>query len=471
MSFCIAKEASYWSKAGRAENILRDGQLRSASMKIFRCLLIAVALLATLLAVALGIAWVRTAPEALPEGSQSARRLAPGPHPVGNVELEWVDASRPTAAHGGFPGSPVRSFQVALWYPENAPGKHPLAVYSHGFVSSRHGGAYLAEHLASHGYVVVSADFPLTHIDAPGGPDSRDVIHQPADVSFLIDQVLALEGAEKLFEGEIDAERIGVFGLSLGGVTTTLVAFHPEWRDPRVTAAISIAGVGDVFGPRFFDHAEIPFLMIAGTADSIVDYELNALPIPDRTHGGGLLSIVGGTHIGFDQVAAGLMRVLGNPDTVGCRLGGADPEASPENPFSGLFGTPEQGLLDLVEYPPPCVKTFEKTMAAGRQQMLTTLVVRAFFESHFARDAGARADHQEFLARAGLWFATGGPCSSTSAPTLSSPWPKGCASTTRAMRASSPAAASPRRHASSFAATTPPTSSSAAARRCWTRPS
>ena len=368
-------------------------------MKLFRALLIAVALLAVLLAVGLGIAWVTTAPEALPEGSESAARLAPGPHPVGNVELEWVDAARPTAKNGDYPGSPSRSFQVALWYPEGAGGEHPLAVYSHGFVSSRHGGTYLAEHLASHGYIVVSADYPLTHMQAPGGPNIRDVVHQPADVSFLIDQAMALEGAERPFEGEIDAERIGVFGLSLGGITTTLVAFHPEWRDPRVAAAISIAGVGDVFGPRFFDHAAIPFLMIAGTADAIVDYELNALPIPDRTHDGGLVSIAGGTHVGFDQVAAGVMRLLGNPDAVGCRLGGADPEASPENPFSGLFGTPEQGLLEVAEYPTPCEKKFEWTMAAGRQQMLTTLAVRAFFESHFAREPGVRAEHEEFLVR------------------------------------------------------------------------
>ncbi len=368
-------------------------------MKAFRGLLIVVALLAALFAVALGIAWIRTAPGALPEGSESAARVAPGPHPVGNVELDWVDASRPTATNGDYPGSPERSFQVALWYPEGAPGGHPLAVYSHGFVSSRHGGTYLAEHLASHGYVVVSADYPLTHIQAPGGPNARDVVHQPADVSFLIDQAMALEGAERPFEGGIDAERIGVFGLSLGGITTTLVTFHPEWRDPRVAAAISIAGAGDVFGPRFFDHAAIPFLMIAGTADAIVDYEINALPILDRMHDGGLVSIAGGTHVGFSQVAAGVMRLLGNPDTVGCRLGGADPEASPENPFSGLFGTLEQGLLEVVEYPPPCVKKFEWTMAAGRQQMLTTLVVRAFFESHFARDPGVRADHGEFLVR------------------------------------------------------------------------
>lgn len=368
-------------------------------MRIVRGLLIAFAVLVALCAVVLAVAWIRTGPGTLPEGSTSAARLAPGPYTVGSSEFQWIDASRPTAANGEYPGSPERSFRVVVWYPEEAEGEHPLLVYSHGFVSSRHGGTYLAEHLASHGYIVVSADYPLTHIRAPGGPNAQDVVHQPADVSFLIDQAMALETAERPYQGEIDPERIGVFGVSLGGITTTLVAFHPEWRDSRVAAAISIAGAGDVFGPRFFDHVTIPFLMIAGTADAIVDYELNALPIPDRTQNGGLVSIAGGTHVGFTEVAAGVMRLLGNPDMVACRLGGADPEVSLDNPFSGLFGTPEEGLLEVTEYPPPCVKRFEKTMAAARQQMLTTLVVRAFFESHFAREPRVREDSEEFLVR------------------------------------------------------------------------
>lgn len=366
-------------------------------MKRLRRLLVALALGVVLLVAALGIAWLRSAPEPLPEGSESAARLAPGPHAVGRAEFEWVDASRPTAASGDYPGSPERSLPVWLWYPVGAAGPHPLAVYSHGFVSTRRGGSYLAEHLASHGYVVLAADYPLTSIDAPGSPNAADVAHQPADVSFLIDSVLALEGAERPFEGEIDAERIGVFGLSLGGVTTTLVAFHPEWRDRRVAAAIAMAGVGDVFGPRFFDHAEVPFLMISGTADAIVDYEANARPIPGRVRSGGLVTIAGGTHLGFDDFMSGVLRVLGDPDALGCRLAGADPDATPPNPFNGLFGTPEQGLLEVVEYPPPCVREFDDTMSAGRQQMLTVLAVRAFFESQFAREPEARAAHEEFL--------------------------------------------------------------------------
>jgi dienelactone hydrolase len=369
-------------------------------MKAVRILLVVLALLA----VGLVIAWLRTAPEGLPVGTESAVRLEPGPHPVGHVELEWVDASRPTAENGDFPGAPTRTFPVALWYPEGQGGPHPLVVYSHGFMSQRHGGSYLADHLASHGYVVVSTDYPLTNMGAPGGANFLDVVHQPADVSFLIDRVMGLDGAGKPFEGEIDPERIGVFGLSLGGLTTTLVAFHPEWRDPRIAAAISIAGPGNMFGPDYFDHAEVPFLMIAGTSDAMVDYELNAAPIPSRVRDGGLVTIAMATHTGFSSMAAGVMRLLGNPDTIGCRVVMAnfdDGDAAPgtgENPFDGLFGTPEQGLLDVSEAPAPCAETFEEGMAAGRPQMLTTLAVVAFFESQFALDPAERATHAAFLA-------------------------------------------------------------------------
>jgi len=43
-------------------------------------------------------------------------------------------------------------------------------------ISSLLGCTYLAEHLASHWYVVVSADYPLTHLQAPGGPNYLDVV-------------------------------------------------------------------------------------------------------------------------------------------------------------------------------------------------------------------------------------------------------------------------------------------------------
>ena len=338
-------------------------------------------------------------PEPLPPETESASRLAPGPYGVGREEFKWVDESRPTSANGNYPGSAGRSFPVTLWFPKSIGGRHPLLVFCHGLMSSRIGCTYLAEHLATYGYVVLSADFPLTNWQAPGGANFRDVVNQPADVSFLIDRALNLDAQQGAFEGKIDPERIGVFGISLGGATATLAAFHPEWKDHRVAAAISIAGPGDIFGPRFFDHAAVPFLMIAGTSDAIVDCRINAAPIPDRVRQGGLLTIEHGTHAGFTQVTAGLLRVFGNPDDIGCSAMPAGTIPEDRSVFVGLLGTAEQGLLTPAEYRPPCGKTYPTVMRAGRQHMMAMLAVRAFFESRFAITDEERRAHETFLTR------------------------------------------------------------------------
>ena len=74
--------------------------------------------------------------------------------------------------------------------------------------------------IASHGYIVIAADFPLTNYFAPGGPYLGDVVNQPGDVSFLINYMLErnLKSGDSLYQ-HVDPQRIGVFGLSLGGMT------------------------------------------------------------------------------------------------------------------------------------------------------------------------------------------------------------------------------------------------------------
>jgi len=362
-------------------------------MKILRILL----LIILLLGVSLGISLAVTRPEPPPDGSESARRLEPGPYAVDLSEEIWIDPSRRTDANGDYEGDDQRSFRVAVWSPMGVPGPYPLLVYSHGFMSTRHGGTHIAEHMASHGYVVIAADFPLTSFTAPGDPNADDVVHQPADVSFLIDRALALRPDQRAFSGGIDRSRIGVLGLSLGGLTTTLVAFHPTLADPRVSAAISIAGPSAFFGPAYFDFADVPFLMIAGTHDAMIPYAANAQPIPDLIRNGGLLTLAGGSHAGFSYPMSGPMRILGNPDELGCASLMQNLELEPEeSPFANLGGA-EEGMLDASDTPLPCEVRFEEALPAGRQQMLTVLGVRAFFEQHFSTDEAERAAHARYL--------------------------------------------------------------------------
>ncbi len=348
-------------------------------------------LLLAIIAIRIGL-WV-TRPELAPPDSASAARLDAGPYAVTETAFTWVDESRPTSENGEYEGAPTRTLDGLIWSPAAYDGSAPLLIYSHGFRSNREEGVYLARYMASHGYVVVAADFPLSNGSAPGEPTILDIKNQPGDVSFLIDQTLALSGAEKPFRVAIDPERIGAVGLSLGGLTTTLAAFHPELRDPRLAAALSMAGPVGVFGPAFYAEPDMPYLSISGTEDAIVPHETNAVPIPARIQQGGLLELEGGTHAGFAGITAGVIRLLGNPDAFLCSLVGFGDE---QDPFYPIFeGT--EGARPLTTYIAPCSQPFGEAMAAGRQQAITKLAVRAFFDSHFSMDAAEREASAEFL--------------------------------------------------------------------------
>jgi predicted dienelactone hydrolase len=352
------------------------------------------------LGISLAVGYRASAPEPPPDGSESARRLAAGPQAVASVDRTFVDRSRATDANGDFAGAPERTLVATLWYPQGDAGKHPLLVYSHGFMSMRSENVPLAELLASHGYVVVSMDYPLTNGGAPGGPTVADAVNQPGDVRFAIDQILGWSESERPFAGEIDADRIGALGLSLGGLTTELVSFHPRLRDPRIRAALSIAGPASFFDERFFATApELPFLMVAGTGDAMIEFDRNAATIPDKVARGGLLAIQGASHAGFAAIADGFpLRLLDNPDALGCWALTSNLAAREvENPFTG-FGGPEDGVV--FDGPPrmPCQHGVpDEALAAGRQLMITRLAALAFFESVFASDPAARPGHDAYL--------------------------------------------------------------------------
>ncbi len=350
------------------------------------------------LLVVLGLViYVASGPQQPPADSASASWLEPGLHSVGQAEYVFVDDTRPTDENRSFPGSPDRTLPTTIWYPENMEGEHPLIIHSHGIISNRSELAYMAENLASNGYVVAATDYPLTNGATAGGANAADVVNQPADVSFLIDSVIALSADTKPFAGSIDVDRIGITGLSLGGLTTTLTAYHPRWREPRIKAAVSIAGPSAMFTKRFYATTDIPFLMIAGTSDALIDHRSNAAVIPERISNGALVTIDGGSHLGFIGMSEPLFRFMDNPDAVGCQGVLSILDEDPDELYQ-IMGSEAEGVVNDPDAPGVC-ENLPPLQAShpGRQQMITQIAVLSFFESVFGDSEDDRSAARDQL--------------------------------------------------------------------------
>jgi len=346
------------------------------------------------------------------EAAEAARVPTPGPHFVESRDLTLIDASRPTAPNDTFKGSPTRTFKTTVWYPararsleslrpsaarlDRAGGPYPLVIYSHGFMSFRSEGTYLATHLASLGYVVAAVDYPLTNYFCPGKPFLADVVNQPGDVKFLINTLLEWSGTPGHdLQGAIDPERIAAVGLSLGGMTTSLVTFHPKLRDPRVRAAVSIAGPSSMFGSDFYRTSHVPFMMLASDIDAMVDYGANAAVIPKLAPEATLVTLHGASHTGFAEVSRVLFRWMRNPDAVGCRA--LKKNLPTGGSFLKLLGGAEDGIVEPKRLMPCEGGELPDAMRPATQQDLTIQVVASFLEGCFARDPEVRDANRSFL--------------------------------------------------------------------------
>lgn len=337
-------------------------------------------------------------PPPLPENTQSAALLEPGPYRVSKHKMTLTDASRDVTASDDYEGAAERTFKVLVWTPKSKPATpQPMLIYSHGFLSRGAGGSYLGEHLASYGYTVAAPTFPLTNLLAPGEPDVGDVINQPGDVSFIIDTLLAGNSdPQSEYYQRIDPARIAAAGLSLGGMTSELVAYHPKTGDSRIAAAISIAGPAYMFSERFFAHRSIPFMMVATPQDAMVAYPQNAANIPEKVPGAVLVTIENASHAGFAATTR-WMRWMDNPDSLGCDMLVRNLENVEEDDWLASIGTPEMGV---IEAPPPPMCTMNpmpKTMNPIRQHQLNTLAVSSFLWCHFEPDSSVAQQSCDFL--------------------------------------------------------------------------
>ncbi len=195
----------------------------------------------------------------------ASRYMERGSHAVGFTVLEGsrrtdesltVKAWYPAEADGdeeidyqvalkmeGFGGGEVTILGDAALDAAPAAGDeiYPLVVLSHGFALNPEWYHPIAEHLASHGFVVLGPE----HLEADWAADVvRTTTVRPGDVSATID--LAEDG---VLDGIIDTENVAVIGHSYGGYTALAAAGA---RFDTVALAESCAGATDPFAIAYF---------------------------------------------------------------------------------------------------------------------------------------------------------------------------------------------------------------------------
>jgi dienelactone hydrolase len=205
---------------------------------------------------------VRTPPSTREGASPSEAK--PGAYDVAELTETFVDKSRATESGTEQGNAPTRTLVTEIRYPQGD-GPFPLIVLAHGQTGHPNKFTQLTTAWASAGFVVAGPVFPLTSNQSPV-QKVGDYVNQPADVSFVIDRMLAASNDEGPLSGRVDDEHIGVAGLSLGGATVYGAVFDNCCRDKRVDAALVMAGYALPYDGAY-EFPPVPLLIIHGNGD------------------------------------------------------------------------------------------------------------------------------------------------------------------------------------------------------------
>lgn len=313
----------------------------------------------------------------------------PGQHGVGLRTLQMVDESRPTEPNREYAGSPQREMDVDVYYPvadddDNGDGlldldggPYPLVIAAHGYGSPRDQLKLYIQHLVSHGYVVAAPGFPQTALDSPGGPRLYATADQPADVSFVIDELFAMSAdADSFLHGAIDEEHVGMTGHSGGGLTTMITTFGPR-RDERIDASVAISPVGCLVPPDIGQGANVPIMIVGGSVDVLVGpasiykaYEAAGVPKY-------FVSVIGADHVRFgyadipDTALPDILDTLSRGDITGDAIR-----------LAQEIGADAASCLERTD-------GTDELISAERQRELLRTVALPLFDAYLKDDEGA----------------------------------------------------------------------------------
>ncbi|MEH2318482.1 alpha/beta hydrolase [Nostoc sp.] len=253
-----------------------------------------------------------------------------------------------------------RQIPVDIYWSTAATLDKPIIVLSHGFSSVRTDLRYLAEHLASHGYVVAALEHPgSNHTNTNSALQGKtrvmkphEFLDRPQDISFVLDELEKLnQTPNHPLQGKLATANAMVIGHSFGGGTAleiagaelqlehlkqrckkNLTSFSegevmqciaqelPEnsyqLRDSRIKQAIALNPTTSLmFGETGLTKVQIPTLVLASSADKttpalteqIIGFE--KIPSPKW-----LVGIVGATHLSVKDPSTTLDQT-GQPNT------------------------------------------------------------------------------------------------------------------------------------------------------------
>jgi len=253
-----------------------------------------------------------------------------------------------------------REIPVDVYWSEAASPDQPLIVFSHGLGSVRTDMRYLAEHLASYGYVVAALEHPGSNeahvkkalmLKAPLF-EGEEFLNRPKDISFVLDQLKGINETAGQLQGKLAPDRVMVIGYSLGATTALSLAGAelqltqlkqrcpgnvlalslgenaqcfakslPEdryqLRDSRVKAAIALSPITSlIFGETGLTKVAVPTLIAGSSADKtapalteqIIGFD--KMPSPKW-----LVGFVGGTHLSVKDPST-TMDQARQPDTL-----------------------------------------------------------------------------------------------------------------------------------------------------------
>ncbi|MEM6591997.1 MAG: alpha/beta fold hydrolase [Cyanobacteria bacterium P01_C01_bin.73] len=276
----------------------------------------------------------------------------PGPELINRWEIEMHDFDRD------------RTIPVDIYWSDNT--QDPLVVLSHGFGADRRFLAYLAEHLASHGFTVVALEHPGSNVESLVGepviagkaptdakPDSKasqahspilpatEFLDRPQDVSFVLDQLERLNRHSLSLRGKLNTESVSFMGHSLGGYTGLALAgaqldlrqlqqfcqnLNPvkispaDWlqcaavdlpetvsdlSDPRIQQVVAMNPLtGQLFGEAGLSDVTVPALILTSTKDGVTPViDQHLRPFRQLQGRKYLVAVIGGTHLSVGDPA------------------------------------------------------------------------------------------------------------------------------------------------------------------------